>query len=142
MIITGMSRGAVESLVRSGFGAFDWLGTGITSSTAAANANTAATALGVLDNAEWLYDTFSGQPVSETDILIKYTWTADANLDGLVDSDDFNKFLDGYNNGLPCGAPPTWFTGDWDYNGIVDADDFQHLLNGLAAFNASGHQQL
>src|SRR6185295_15943149 len=97
MIITNMSRSAVEALVKSGFGNFNWQGTGITSSAAATFAQTnGSRSLGVIDNANWGYQNFSGQSVSQTDILIKFTYVADANLDGLVDNDDFGQFLFGF----------------------------------------------
>ena len=36
-------------------------------------------------------------PVGPNDVIVKYTYSGDANLDGLVDGDDFNKFLAGFN---------------------------------------------
>jgi autotransporter-associated beta strand protein len=139
MIITNMSRAAVEALVKSGFGTFNWQGTGITSSAAATFAQTnGSRALGVIDNANWGYQNFSGQSVSQADILIKFTYVADANLDGLVDNDDFGQFLFGFSGA----GPARWLNGDFDYSGAVDNDDFGWFLTGLAAFNASGNTQL
>src|SRR5207253_324600 len=54
LIVHSMPLTDVEDLVRAGFGNYDWSGTGIMSSSAAATAQVdASTALGVLDNNEW-----------------------------------------------------------------------------------------
>src|SRR5207244_5622016 len=76
--------------------------------------------------------TFSGQTVSSTDVLVKYTYSGDANLSGTVDFDDFNKFLAGFNHT----QSPRWFTGDFNYTGTVDFDDFNKFLAGFNYFNA------
>ena len=75
--------------------------------------------------------------MTNTDILVKYTWLADANLDGLVDNDDFSQFLFGFG-----GGPARWLNGDFDFNGIIDNDDFGWFLTGMNAFTASGGMQL
>jgi hypothetical protein len=94
--------------------------------------------VGVIDNADWGHATFGGETVSQTDILVKYTYIGDANVDGQVDSDDFNQFLFGFdaNNG----APKTWLNGDFDFDNDVDSDDFNFFLLGFDAYNASGGQ--
>jgi hypothetical protein len=103
----------------------DWQGTGITSSTAAA-ANQAAPdsrSLGYADNAKLPlgpYTTFRGALVDESSILIAYTRTGDANLDGVVNDDDVTIIGATYAPGVP---QPSWALGDFDYNGFVDDDD-------------------
>jgi hypothetical protein len=72
-----------------------------------------------------------------SDILVKYTWTGDANVEGIVDNDDFGQFLFGFG-----GAAAVWLNGDFDYNGVVDNDDFGWFLTGLSAFTNSGNVQL
>jgi hypothetical protein len=66
-----------------------------------------------------LLSTFAGYPVTENDILIKYTWNGDVNLDGIVDAADYflvdSGFLTqqgGYRNG------------DLNYDGTIDAADY------------------
>jgi hypothetical protein len=66
------------------------------------------------------YTTFRGQPVDETSLLIAYTRTGDANLDGLVNDDDITIIGATYAPGVP---QPSWALGDFDYNGFVDDDD-------------------
>jgi hypothetical protein len=66
------------------------------------------------------YTTFRGQPVDDTSILMAFTRTGDANLDGLVNDDDVTIVGATYAPGV---AQPSWALGDFDYNGFVDDDD-------------------
>ena len=102
-----------------------WTGTGITSSTAA-TANQAAPdsrSLGYAENGNLplgAYTTFHGARVDSTSILIAFTRTGDANLDGVVDNNDVTIVGANYAPGVP---KPAWTLGDFDYNGFVDDND-------------------
>jgi hypothetical protein len=102
-----------------------WAGAGITS-TAAAQANQSEPELrsiGYAENATLPlgpYSTFRGQAVDSTSVLIAYTRTGDANLDGLVNNDDVTIVGANYAPGF---AKPRWDLGDFDYNGFVDNND-------------------
>lgn len=107
-----------------GFGS-SWTGTGITSSTArAANVSEPeAWSVGYAENAALplgAYENFRGVAVDETAVLIAYTRTGDANLDGVVNDDDVTIVSATYAPGVP---QPHWALGDYDYNGFVDDDD-------------------
>lgn len=96
-----------------------------------------------------LYTLFGGigaPPESEfdkllsTDVLVKFTYRGDTNLDGTLDASDFNAILNGWSNGLSG-----WANGDINYDGVVDATDFglflpayQFVLGGGAPFGAGG----
>jgi hypothetical protein len=102
-----------------------WTGLGITSSTAAAaNASDAESrSVGFAENAAMPLGpltTFHGQPVDDTSILMAYTRTGDANLDGVVNDDDVTIIGATYAPGVP---QPSWALGDFDYSGFVDDDD-------------------
>jgi hypothetical protein len=143
MIVTGMSRLTVEPLVAAGRGASgNWLGTGINSSVANTFTGSASRALGVIAAADGGYDVtgFAGETVNAADVLVKYTYSGDANLDGSVNFDDFNKFLAGYSSAVA--NPPRWYTGDFDYNAVVNFDDFNKFLAGYNYFNATGQVSL
>jgi hypothetical protein len=58
--------------------------------------------------------------VDESSVLIRYTRTGDANLDGVVNDDDVTILGASYAPGVPN---PNWALGDFDYNGFVDDDD-------------------
>ena len=105
-----------------------WNGSGITSSTAAEVSLTAPEgwSVGYAENAllpMGAYTTFRGQPVDATSVLIAYTRTGDANLDGVVDNDDVTVVGANYAPGAAKPAGSAWALGDFDYNGFVDNDD-------------------
>jgi hypothetical protein len=125
--------------IKSGYengGSNDWLGLGIQST--AANANT-DTALGIIINDYGglpLHTTWGGESVGVNDILIKYTWWGDADLDGVVnDSTDYDLWAEG----LAGGSPGGWLYGDFDYDGSInDTIDYDLWAQGLAAYGSGG----
>ena len=99
-----------------------WNGLGITSSQAAAEPVNSAS-VGYADNATLPLGPkteFGGQPVDNSSVLMRYTRTGDANLDGVVNNDDVTIVGANYAPGF---AKPHWDLGDFDYNGFVDDDD-------------------
>jgi autotransporter-associated beta strand protein len=99
-----------------------WNGQGITSS-AAATADPESRSVGYAENATLPLGpltTFRGQPVDNTTVLMAFTRTADANLDGVVNDDDVTIVGASYAPGV---AGASWAVGDFDYNGFVDDDD-------------------
>jgi autotransporter-associated beta strand protein len=102
-----------------------WTGMGIASSAVAAAVATdpESRSIGYAENATMplgAYTQFRGQPVDETSVLIAYTRTGDANLDGVVNDDDVTIVGATYAPGV---AQASWAAGDFDYNGFVDDDD-------------------
>jgi hypothetical protein len=136
LIVKSTARDLVEAMVQSGRRGGDWLGTGIISLSAAATVEEASTSLAVAQGSDITSGIFNGVTVNGTDALVKYTWSGDANLDGVVNFDDFNKFLGGNND--PIANPPRWFTGDFNFDGGVNFDDFNKFLAGYNAFNGGG----
>jgi hypothetical protein len=63
---------------------------------------------------------FRGQPVDGTSVLLAFTRTGDANLDGVVNDNDVTIVGASYAPGVP---QPHWQLGDFDYNGFVDDND-------------------
>jgi fibronectin-binding autotransporter adhesin len=115
-------------------GGAKWNGGGITS-TAAENDTTHLTALGVIQNDQGgspVYtsaNTFDGTAPGAGDILVKYTYFGDANLDGKVDGSDYSLIDAGY---ASHGALTGWYNGDFNYDGVVDGSDYALIDN---AFN-------
>jgi len=66
------------------------------------------------------FTSFRGQTVDSTSVLVAFTRTADANLDGVVNDDDVTIVGASYAPGV---AGASWAVGDFDYNGFVDDDD-------------------
>jgi autotransporter-associated beta strand protein len=107
-----------------GLGAM-WAGKGITSSSAAAAvaAEPESVSLAYAVNGDLPlgpYPTFRGEAVDNSSVLVRYTRTGDANLDGVVNDDDVTVVGASYAPGV---AGASWATGDFDYNGFVDDDD-------------------
>ncbi len=110
-----------------------WTGTGITSSSAATTSNNTAVAVELNNdgNGNTLLSSFDGQTVANTDVLVKYTFNGDANLDGVVNGSDYTLIDNSFNTG----APATWRDGDFNYDGVINGDDYILLDN---AFNFEG----
>jgi hypothetical protein len=108
--------------------------TGIRSSDASV---ASGTALGYIASAEMfpLGGTWGGEHVDESAVLIAHVRLGDANLDGTVSLDDFNRLAQHF--GSISGAD--WSAGDFDYNGRVDLIDF-NLLAANFGLRAAGSQ--
>ncbi len=120
-IFSSMSESSVRALISA------WRATGYGLGSSLAGP---LTTLAVITNddgtSNGLFSTFDGATVSATDILVKYTYLGDTNLDGQVDSADLANLLAGMNGGLTG-----WINGDMNYDGRVDAADVTLLLDGL-----------
>ncbi len=119
---------AVRAMLASGYAGGLWNGPGIHSSAAAADPDD-LTAVGVLDNTDPKVGgktTFEGEPVDATAVLVKYTWGGDANLDGLIDANDYDVIDKNY---LFTPDPDNmgWWTGDFTYDGVIDANDYDRI---------------
>ncbi len=138
MIVHNGDLSALTAQAKAGLsGGFDWNGTGLTSTTARDDSNF-ATAVGVIQNddggggafySSWPAGADSGGAVSvsQTDVLIKYTYYGDADLDGVVTSgQDYDLWLFG-----KSGGGTGWEFGDFDYDGsITGANDYDLWLYG------------
>jgi autotransporter-associated beta strand protein len=143
MIIRNGNLSAVTSLVATGYSNGNWTGNGITSAVAAAN-STHLTAIGVIQNDNGtgtgtpLYPTFDGYTSSDGDVLVKYTYYGDTNLDGVVDGSDYSNidYAYAYNKTAAPGAQLTgWANGDFNYDGVIDGSDYALIDN---TFNNQG----
>ncbi len=126
LLLKGTTTAAVQALVVLGFDHGTWLGThGISSSAAAADAG-GRTAVGFVSNGDLGRTSFAGfSGLTSTDVLVKYTYYGDTDLNGKVTLDDFSLFLHGYQTG-----GTGWLYGDLDFNGKVTLDDFSLFLAG------------
>jgi hypothetical protein len=143
--VTGSTLAAMTAYVQAGYNGGKWNGTSgaIISSTAAAD-TTHLTALGVILNdtgsgttplygtGGTLASTFDGISPSDGDMLVKYTYYGDANLDGKVDGSDYTRIDNGFLSKLSG-----WYNGDFNYDGVVNGSDYTLIDN---AFNTQGAQ--
>ncbi|MGE5611197.1 MAG: cohesin domain-containing protein [Bacillota bacterium] len=115
---------AVSGAIQSARGDGSWAGKGLTSSSAkaVAEALTGNTGLAAILNdagGEAILNSFDGQTVGINDILVKYTWNGDVDLNGVVDGDDYFLIDAGFISKLD-----QYRNGDIDLNGVIDGDDY------------------
>jgi hypothetical protein len=123
----------VRNMLATGYAGGSWNGNSITSSTAAAAASGAhKTGIGYADTADPgvadAITNFTDQTIDGTSILLRYTLMGDSNLDGTVDSGDFNQLANAFNS-----SGQHWFTGDFNYDGIVNALDFNAIASNFGS---------
>jgi hypothetical protein len=115
----------MESLVRQGRNGGSWNGSGITS-TAARDQAQHITGIAVIRNSDNggatpVMTSFEGQAVDANDLIFKYTYNGDANLDGRINADDYFRIDSGF---LAQPANPSYRDGDFNYDDKVNADDY------------------
>ncbi len=102
LLIDSPQAAAVVNAVKTARAAGAWTGPGITSS-AARDDLSGATGLAVNSDAT----------------LVKYTWNGDANLDGIVDADDYFLIDSGF-----ISQSGGYANGDLNFDSVVNADDY------------------
>jgi hypothetical protein len=135
LIATAGNKATITAQIRAARNGGAWNGQGITSYVARDNV-AHNTTLGVLSGAEYKSAngpsaTFDGFSVADNDVLVKYTYYGDTDLNGKVNFDDYVRTDNGFNNHLSG-----WFNGDFDGNGAVNFDDY--VLIDLAFNTQSG----
>ncbi|HYO10072.1 MAG TPA: hypothetical protein VER17_13970 [Tepidisphaeraceae bacterium] len=131
LVARGMLTETVTAYVNAGRGSGAWDGgSGIVTTVPAAAAGAgAATHLGVATASQALAiaagatGTWGGRAVSGSAVLVKYTHSGDADLNGIVDGDDY-FLLDAHVGVPPAVARPIWFHGDFNYDGKINGDDY------------------
>ena len=112
----------VQADVTRGYNGGTWDGTGITSSWAAATANTG---VGYAESTEIFASfpaTFAGVTVDDTAVLLRQTLYGDADLNRTVNLADFNRLAANFG-----ATSRRWSQGDFDFNGLVNLNDFNRL---------------
>jgi hypothetical protein len=115
----------IKAQILTGFANGAWNGPGINSSAAAANAGLHRTAVAYAEaSAIGIASTgsFLGGTVDNTSVLLRYTFTGDANLDGAVSTADFMKLAQNFG-----ASGKLWSDGDFNYDGVVNALDFNAI---------------
>jgi autotransporter-associated beta strand protein len=127
----------VQNQIKSAYANGSWTGNGIASSTAAGNATSPhKTAIGYGEASVVLGGsggTFIGQTVDATAVLLRHTYAGDANLDGKVDTLDFNSLAANFG-----GSSKVWTQADFNYDGVVDTLDFNFLASNFGQQLAGG----
>jgi hypothetical protein len=82
---------------------------------------------------------FDGQSTNDGDVLVKYTYFGDTNLDGVVNASDYLAIDSAYNHNQAILANPGanpgayleagWANGDFNYDGVINGDDYTLMDN-------------
>jgi hypothetical protein len=120
--------GTIRSQIISGFAGGAWNGPGIISTTS----NNSTHGIGYAEATAIFSSfpaTFLGMQVDATSVLVRRTRYGDANLDGQVNLQDFNRLASAF------GTTGVWSQGDFNYDGNVNLQDFNRLASnfGLSA---------
>ncbi len=112
----------IKTQITTGYAGGAWTGPGINSSTAAANPGfgigyAEASAIFTV-----FPSSFNGVDVDNTAVLMSYTRYGDANLDKLVNLQDFNRLAANFG-----ATDAVWSQGDFNYDTIVNLQDFNRL---------------
>ncbi len=127
MIVNNGVESSLDAMVRAG---------ALRASSAGGSGMDAFAGLAVVPNSDGqggaLYATFDGVNVVSTDVLVKYTYIGDTDLNGVVDANDLANTLAGLYGGLSG-----WGNGDFTYSGRVTTADVNLLLASLAGETGS-----
>ena len=120
----------VKAQVASGYAGGAWTGNGIVSS----SANNSTHGVGYAEASAVFTSfpaTFLGESVDNSSLLLRYTRYGDANLDGQVNLQDFNRLASAFGTT----GTGVWSQGDFNYDGNVNLQDFNRLAGnfGLSA---------
>jgi hypothetical protein len=131
LTLTGTTEANLRDMVRAWYHGGTHTATGLGSSVAGTGTGAnAVTTLAVITNNDGqggaLFPTFDGVATLSADVLVKYTYLGDTNLDGKVDASDLANLLAGMNGHLTG-----WINGDMNYDGVVNNADLNLLLSGL-----------
>jgi chondroitin AC lyase len=136
LIVHNGNLATITNQLQEGDNGGSWNGTSGIVSTAANFDPTHLTSLGVILNTtngtNILHSSFDGISTVATDVLVKYTYVGDANLDGKVDGSDYSLIDNGYLHQLTG-----WYNGDFNYDGVINGSDYTLIDN---AFNSQGTQ--
>jgi len=128
---TGLTN--ITNQLKEGFNAPSgyWNGANGIVSSDAANNTTHLTTLGSRSGDPTF--TFDGVTTATTDVLVKYTYYGDANLDGVVNGADYTQIDHGFGMHLTG-----WQNGDFNYDGVVDGSDYTLIDNTFNQISATG----
>jgi hypothetical protein len=135
LIVHGGNLANIQSQLQAGFNspAGYWNGSAGIVSTSAANDTRYLTTLGYRTGGS----PFDGLNTSSTDVLVKYTYYGDANLDGVVNGADYQQIDNGFGEHLTG-----WQNGDFNYDGVIDGSDFSLIDNAFNQLSATGASPL
>ncbi|MEA2735952.1 MAG: hypothetical protein QOE14_2403, partial [Humisphaera sp.] len=122
----GSAYDGVTGLVQTAHNGGGWDGSGI--ATSMSDAAVGLTTLGIGEASDVLGISagetalWNGQTVDASSVIIKYTYSGDANLDGFISGDDYST-IDFYVGTSAFG----YYYGDFNFDGIISGDDYSTI---------------
>jgi ELWxxDGT repeat protein len=120
------SYSGVAGMIISAYNGGAWNGPGIGTSSAGTpgtytiGSAEAKDALGLVSGST---RSWNGRTVDDTSVLIRFTYAADANLDGVINADDY-AWIDLYS---ALAGSNGFVHGDFNYDGAINADDYAYI---------------
>jgi len=111
----------VRQYIASGYNAGAWDGAGINTS----RGNSSTFGIGYVEASDIFTSfptTYVGHSVDSSTLLVAFTRYGDANLDRVVNLNDFNRLAANFGS-----TSAVWSQGDFTYDGVVNLDDFNRL---------------
>jgi autotransporter-associated beta strand protein len=119
----------IAAEIESGYNGGAWNGPGIISSAAQTSTNGLRYGIGYADGSDFVvFGLLPGQ------IELQYTLLGDANLDGVVNGEDFTILVSNIGKSAPTSGGidgSGWDHGDFNYDGVVNGIDFTELVANL-----------
>lgn len=125
LVVKGTSETDVRAMVASWWAGGARTGAGLLTS-AASELTTLAVVGNDNGNGGLLHAKFDGVDLVTSDVIVKYTYIGDLDLDGQVTGDDLTALVAGIR-----GNKTGWENGDTNYDGVVNGNDFANLLTVL-----------
>lgn len=124
----------VRAVLQSGYAGGAWTGGGIVAGTAAAGQGVGYLPAAVYQ-ALHSTNTFQGVTLSGTEVVLRFTYFGDTQLNGTVSAVDFAQMDAAYLKGM---TNAHWQNGDFNYDGVVDVNDFALATAGYNAYTGGG----
>ena len=136
----GSAYTGITGEIQTGRGNGSWNGVGgiVTSMSDATSGMLTTLAVATADETGYVGGTFAGQSVSSGNVLIMYTWGGDADLNGVLNGDDYFH-IDSHILAVQSGATEllSFHHGDFDYDGEINGDDYFILDSNILQAQAS-----
>ena len=117
----------IRKYLTSGYASGSWNGNGLSSGVAAGSLGATARVWDIQRPQPCSVlggGVFGGLAVDGTAVLVRYTYYGDANIDGTVDTIDFNNLAANFG-----ASNKSWLQGDFNYDGTADTIDFNLLAS-------------
>ena len=123
----------ITGYIQSAYDFGGWDTPGLT--TTMADASAGLTTLGIARASDVLFiddtqtEIYNGETVNGSAVIVKYTYAADANLDGVVDGGDYGVI----DNFVQVPGASGFFNGDFNFDGVMDGGDYGVIDNNIQA---------